>query len=193
MKKVFFKRILAYLIDCTILFFAMVLVNLFVPVFGDIEELNARLTTSMDNYTSGEITMDEFAEESNDISYDLMKATYISSIAGIVVYILYFVVFQAYNNGQTLGKKWLKLQVVKTDNNNVDINSLLRRSLFPYGILINFILVILLLFTSKSVYLNINTILSNIQIIIMFITLIMMFIKERGIHDYLANTKVIEA
>ncbi len=193
MKKVFFKRILAYLIDCTILFFAMVLVNLFVPVFGDIEELNARLTTSMDNYTSGEITMDEFAEESNDISYDLMKATYISSIAGIVVYILYFVVFQAYNNGQTLGKKWLKLQVVKTDNNNVDINSLLRRSLFPYGILINFILVILLLFTSKSVYLNINTILSNIQIIIIFITLIMMFIKERGIHDYLANTKVIEA
>ena len=193
MKKVFFKRILAYLIDCTILFFAMVLVNLFVPVFSDIEELNARLTTSMDNYTSGEITMDEFAEESNDISYDLMKATYISSIAGIVVYILYFVVFQAYNNGQTLGKKWLKLQVVKTDNNNVDINSLLRRSLFPYGILINFILVILLLFTSKSVYLNINTILSNIQIIIIFITLIMMFIKERGIHDYLANTKVIEA
>ena len=193
MKKVCFKRILAYLIDCTILFFAMVLVNLFVPVFGDIEELNARLTTSMDNYTSGEITMDEFAEESNDISYDLMKATYISSIAGIVVYILYFVVFQAYNNGQTLGKKWLKLQVVKTDNNNVDINSLLRRSLFPYGILINFILVILLLFTSKSVYLNINTILSNIQIIIIFITLIMMFIKERGIHDYLANTKVIEA
>lgn len=193
MKKVFFKRILAYLIDCTILFFAMVLVNLFVPVFGDIEELNARLTTSMDNYTSGEITMDEFVEESNDISYDLMKATYISSIAGIVVYILYFVVFQAYNNGQTLGKKWLKLQVVKTDNNNVDINSLLRRSLFPYGILINFILVILLLFTSKSVYLNINTILSNIQIIIIFITLIMMFIKERGIHDYLANTKVIEA
>ena len=117
MKKVFFKRILAYLIDCTILFFAMVLVNLFVPVFGDIEELNARLTTSMDNYTSGEITMDEFVEESNDISYDLMKATYISSIAGIVVYILYFVVFQAYNNGQTLGKKWLKLQVVKKTKN----------------------------------------------------------------------------
>ncbi len=193
MKKIFFKRILAYVIDCTILFFVMVLVNLFIPVFGDIEELNARLTTSMDNYTTGEITMDEFVEESNDISYNLMKATYISSIAGIVIYILYFVVFQAYNNGQTLGKKWLKLQVIKMDNSNVDINSLLRRSLFPYGILVNFILVILLLFTSKSVYLNINTILSNIQTIIIFITLIMMFIKERGVHDYLANTKVIEA
>ena len=193
MKKIFFKRILAYVIDCTILFFVMVLVNLFIPVFGDIEELNARLTTSMDNYTTGDITMDEFVEESNDISYNLMKATYISSIAGIVIYILYFVVFQAYNNGQTLGKKWLKLQVIKMDNSNVDINSLLRRSLFPYGILVNFILVILLLFTSKSVYLNINTILSNIQTIIIFITLIMMFIKERGVHDYLANTKVIEA
>ena len=158
-----------------------------------LEELNTRLTTSMESYTSGELTVDEFLEESEDISYDIMKATYISSIAGIVVYLLYFVVFQAYNNGQTLGKKWLKLQVVKTDDSNVDMNSLLRRSLFPYGILVNFILVVALLFASKHAYLSINTILSNIQMIIIFITLIMMFMKDRGIHDYLANTKVIEA
>lgn len=193
MKKIFFKRILAYIIDCVILFFAMLVVNLFIPTFGDVEELNTRLTTSMESYTSGELTVDEFLEESEDISYDIMKATYISSIAGIVVYLLYFVVFQAYNNGQTLGKKWLKLQVVKTDDSNVDMNSLLRRSLFPYGILVNFILVVALLFASKHAYLSINTILSNIQMIIIFITLIMMFMKDRGIHDYLANTKVIEA
>lgn len=193
MKKIFFKRILAYIIDCVILFFAMLVVNLFIPTFGDVEELNTRLTTSIESYTSGELTVDEFLEESEDISYDIMKATYISSIAGIVVYLLYFVVFQAYNNGQTLGKKWLKLQVVKTDDSNVDMNSLLRRSLFPYGILVNFILVVALLFASKHAYLSINTILSNIQMIIIFITLIMMFMKDRGIHDYLANTKVIEA
>lgn len=193
MKKIFFKRILAYIIDCVILFFVMLVVNLFIPTFGDVEELNTRLTTSMESYTSGELTVDEFLEESEDISYDIMKATYISSIAGIVVYLLYFVVFQAYNNGQTLGKKWLKLQVVKTDDSNVDMNSLLRRSLFPYGILVNFILVVALLFASKHAYLSINTILSNIQMIIIFITLIMMFMKDRGIHDYLANTKVIEA
>lgn len=193
MKKIFFKRILAYIIDCVILFFVMLVVNLFIPTFGDVEELNTRLTTSMESYTSGELTVDEFLEESEDISYDIMKATYISSIAGIVVYLLYFVVFQAYNNGQTLGKKWLKLQVVKTDDSNVDMNSLLRRSLFPYGILVNFILVVALLFASKHAYLSINTILSNIQMIIIFITIIMMFMKDRGIHDYLANTKVIEA
>lgn len=193
MKKIFFKRILAYIIDCVILFFAMLVVNLFIPTFGDVEELNTRLTTSMESYTSGELTVDEFLEESEDISYDIMKATYISSIAGIVVYLLYFVVFQAYNNGQTLGKKWLKLQVVKTDDSNVDMNSLLRRSLFPYGVLVNFILVVALLFASKHAYLSINTILSNIQMIVIFITLIMMFMKDRGIHDYLANTKVIEA
>lgn len=193
MKKIFFKRILAYIIDCVILFFVMLVVNLFIPTFGDVEELNTRLTTSMESYTSGELTVDEFLEESEDISYDIMKATYISSIAGIVVYLLYFVVFQAYNNGQTLGKKWLKLQVVKTDDSNVDMNSLLRRSLFPYGVLVNFILVVALLFASKHAYLSINTILSNIQMIVIFITLIMMFMKDRGIHDYLANTKVIEA
>lgn len=186
----FFKRILAYILDCIILFFAITIVNLFIPINSTATELSNKLTNLMNDYMEQNITTEEFNEEAKTINYQLAKETYISSIASIVVYILYFVVFQAYNNGQTLGKKLLKIQVVKKDESMVDINTLLIRSLIPYGILINFILVILILFANQGLYTNISNILNNVHTIVIFITLVMMMIKSRGTHDYLAKTKV---
>lgn len=190
--KLCFKRIGAYVLDCVVLFFALIFVSLFIPVFGNVENLNNKTVELMEKYVNKEITEDKFIEESNNINYELSKATYIRTIAGIVIYILYFVVFQSYNNGQTLGKKLFKIQVVKKDDKFPDINCLITRGLIPYGILVNFILVVLILFTSKSVYLNFSNVLSNIHTIVMVVTIIMMFVKGRGVHDYLANTKVVE-
>lgn len=189
---IFLKRILAYLIDCIILFFVITVVNLFIPVNGDAIEMSNKLTSLMEEYVSQEITAEEFNEQTLDLNYKITKATYISSITSIVIYILYFVVFQAYNNGQTLGKKLFKIQVMKQDDSKADINTLLIRSLIPYGILVNFILVILILFVGKSFYMSANNILSNIHMIVIFATLVMMMIKSKGIHDYMAKTKVTE-
>ena len=189
---IFLKRILAYLIDCIILFFVITVVNLFIPVNGDAIEMSNKLTSLMEEYVSQEITAEEFNEQTLDLNYKITKATYISSIASIVIYILYFVVFQAYNNGQTLGKKLFKIQVMKQDDSKADINTLLIRSLIPYGILVNFILVVLILFVGKSFYMSANNILSNIHMIVIFATLVMMMIKSKGIHDYMAKTKVTE-
>lgn len=192
MNKLFLKRVGAYLLDCTILFFALILVNLFVPTFGNIRELNERLTDMTDKYMAHEITAKELTEESQDINYDISKATYLSSIAGVVIYILYFVVLPVYNNGQTLMKKVFKIKVLKTDDSKVDINTMFIRCLLPYGILMNLVLVLLLLFVSKSLYLNINSALSTIHMFLMIITIIMMATQKRGLHDYVANTKVEE-
>ena len=192
MNKLFLKRVGAYLLDCTILFFALILVNLFVPTFGNISELNERLTDMTDKYMAHEITAKELTEESQDINYDISKATYLSSIAGVVIYILYFVVLPVYNNGQTLMKKVFKIKVLKTDDSKVDINTMFLRCLLPYGILMNLVLVLLLLFVSKSLYLNINSALSTIHMFLMIITIIMMATQKRGLHDYIANTKVEE-
>ena len=192
MNKLFFKRILAYLIDCVILFVAITLINVFIPTSGNTNELNKKLTNLMNDYMSEKVTIEEFTEQSEDLNYELTNATYISSVVGIIIYILYFVVFQAYNNGQTLGKKLLKLQVIKENGGRADVNTLLIRCLIPYGILVNFILIILILFVNKSLFLNISNILSNLHMIIIFITLIFMMIKSRGLHDYLAKTKIVE-
>lgn len=192
MNKLFFKRIAAYLIDCFILFLLMLVVNLFLPVSGDVNDLNNQATNLMEELAEGKIDTREFGSKSASLNYDLTKATYISSIAGIVIYILYFVVYQAYNKGQTLGKKWLKLRVVKENDKQVDINTLLVRCLIPYGILVNFLLVVVILFVSKGMYINISNVLSNLHMAIIFVTLMFMMLKSRGLHDYLARTKVEE-
>lgn len=192
MNKLFFKRIAAYLIDCFILFLLMLVVNLFLPVSGDVNDLNNQATNLMEELAEGKIDTREFGSKSASLNYDLTKATYISSVAGIVIYILYFVVYQAYNKGQTLGKKWLKLRVVKENDKPVDINTLLIRCLIPYGILVNFLLVVFILFVSKAMYINISNVLSNFHMAIIFITLMFMMIKSKGLHDYLARTKVEE-
>ena len=145
-----------------------------------------------DKYMAHEITAKELTERSQDINYDISKATYLSSIAGVVIYILYFVVLPVYNNGQTLMKKVFKIRVLKTDDSKVDINTMFLRCLLPYGILMNLVLVLLLLFVSKSLYLNINSALSTIHMFLMIITIIMMATQKRGLHDYIANTKVEE-
>ncbi len=190
--KISFKRIGAYIVDCLILFVVLLIVGMFIPTFGDARELSERLTSISDDYFNEKIDAKEYVEAANDVNYDISKATYLSSITGIVVYILYFVVFQAYNNGQTLGKKLFKIRVVKTDGSSLDINTLIKRCLIPYGILVNIVLLIMLLVTSKSVYISINGILSNIHLFIIAISIVMVFANNRGAHDYLAGTTVEE-
>ena len=186
------KRIGAFLVDCAILFFVLTITNLFIPKFVEVETLSDRTFEITQKYVDQEITEEKFIEETNNINYELSRGTYLSTISSIVIYILYFVVFQAYNRGQTLGKKLFRLQVLKTNGELPDINSLTGRCLIPYGILVNFISVILILFASKDIYLSVDGILGYVHIFVIFISIILMFINGRGIQDYLANTKVEE-
>ena len=102
------------------------------------------------------------------------------------------------DNSQKIIDKYVKKypnkvkSFIKENGGRADVNTLLIRCLIPYGILVNFILIILILFVSKSLFLNISNILSNLHMIIIFITLIFMMIKSRGLHDYLAKTKIVE-
>lgn len=188
--KIFFKRIGAFLIDCTILYFAITLVGLFVPVSSNVNDLSEKTMDIMDKYVNQEISEDKFIEETNNLNYEISKATYLNSIVGIVIYILYFVVYQSYNNGQTFGKKWLKLQVCKENGTSLGINDLLLRALIPYGLFINILSLILLLVLNKSMYISISGLISNVHLFVIVGTLILMAFKNKGLHDMLAKTKV---
>lgn len=190
--KIFFKRLGAFFVDCIILYFVLTIITPLIPTTIDVENLNNQSIEILEKYMNEEITDEKFVEDTNDISYKLSKGTYLSSIAGIVIYILYFVVYQSYNSGQTLGKKLFKIRVVKMDDTNPGINSLLKRCLIPYGILVNFILAVLILVASKNIYITTNTILAYIHVIVLFVSIITMMVKSRGLHDYLANTKIEE-
>jgi len=196
------KRISAYLIDILFLFVLISLITeikFINPYYDKYIETYESYNEILEQYSNEEITEAEFNKLYNINYYNVTKYSISYNIIIIVVIFLYFVVFQKFNNGQTLGKKLMKIKIV---NNNEEKNvSLLKyfiRSLPMYFIyvggliplIINSILVFIL---NENNYMNVTMIISYAFLIISIVSFVMINIRkdERGIQDLLANTKVI--
>ena len=128
-----------------------------------------------------------------DLGYDISKQTVIISIVSIVISLLYYVVYPCYNNGQTFGKKLMKIKIKKTNDKELSMNDLLIRSMINNSVLVSIINVILVLFLSKDLYLSTSSFVGVIQYIVLIISLIMIaFTKNaQGLHDKVVHTEVV--
>ena len=115
-------------------------------------------------------------------------------IAEVVLLILYFIVFQFYNKGQTFGKKLMKLRVVNNNGNELTLNQVTCRALIIDSILINLFMIAALLFSGRNYYYYASLSLQILSGIIIFVTLMMIFFRKdgRGLHDVVTGTKVIQ-
>ena len=134
-----------------------------------------------------------FDKDNVNYNYKLIKLSIVSTIVSILVILLYFVVIQYYFNGQTVGKKIMKLRVVSNSSKKLNILNYLIRSLILNSVLINTLSIIMVFALSKNNYLIYNEIIYVVNYIIeMAIIFMMGFNKDnRGLQDYVANTKVI--
>lgn len=196
------KRISAYLIDILFLFVLISLITeikFINPYYDKYIETYESYNEILEQYSNEEITEAEFNKLYNINYYNVTKYSISYNIVIIVVIFLYFVVFQKFNNGQTLGKKLMKIKV--TNNNEESKVSLIKyfiRSLPMYFIyvggliplIINSVLVFIL---NENNYMNVTMIISYAFLIISIVSFVMINIRkdERGIQDLLANTKVI--
>lgn len=136
---------------------------------------------------------DSFNEDNVSYNYKLIKLSIVSTIVSMLVILLYFVVIQYYFNGQTVGKKIMKLRVVSNSSKKLNILNYLFRSLILNSVLINTLSIIMVIVLSKNDYLIYNEIIYVVNYIMeMAIIFMMGFTKDnRGLQDYVANTKVI--
>lgn len=190
-KASFVKRLCAYIIDY---FIILLVISLLATPFNDVkktEKLQSESTEIIQKYQNGEITANEYFERSSNVIYSLSRTTGITTFIEIVIAILYYVVFQLYNKGQTIGKKLLKIKVVSLEG-DLSMNQLIFRSLICNMILLNIINFALITFSNKTMFAGVYIALSMIQYLIMFISAFMATTKEgRTIHDRIANTRVI--
>lgn len=190
-KASFVRRICAYVIDYLII---VLLVSLISAPFIDAkktEKLQKETTEIMEKYQKGEITPDDYMKLSSSNLYKLGRTTGVTTFIEIIVAILYYVVFQLYNKGQTLGKKLLKIKVISEDG-DLNMNQLLFRSLICNMILLNIINFGLVTFAGKDIYVGVYATISVIQYIIMFVSIILATTNEgRTIHDRIAHTRVV--
>lgn len=196
------KRISAYLIDILFIFLIINLISqikFINPYYDKYMSAYENYSNILEDYTNGNITEDEFNSMYNASYYEVSKYSVSYNIVIVVCIILYYGVFQKYNNGQTLGKKLMKIKIVdnNTEENISLVNSLIRLLPMYYiyiggliPLIINSILVLVL---NENVFMNISLIISYLFLFISIISFGFICFKKdnRGIHDILSNTKVI--
>ena len=192
-KAMLFQRVLAFVVD---VFLVTMLVSLMATPFVDVEKsnkLSKESTELMEKYQSNSIGLKDFLSEYSVLSYKMARNTGLISLLTIIVNILYFVVFQIYNNGQTLGKKLLKIRIVSNDK-ELTMNQMIFRSLIANFILLELLSFTFMLFSSKYTYFYGVGVFEFIQYTVVLASVIMIGFRKDGcaVHDLLAKTKVIK-
>ena len=194
-KAMFSQRLLAFLLDVVILSIITTLITAFIPLNDNASKLYEEQNQILEDYVGGTSSMEDYVNQMVDIEYDIAKYTVVSSIIAVVISLLYYVVYPCYNNGQTFGKKLMKIRIKKTNDKDLSMNDLLIRSMVNNSILLNIICIALVLFLSKDLYLTTTSLVSWLQYLVMIISVIMIaFTKNaQGLHDKLAKTEVVQA
>ena len=191
-KAFFIQRVIAYIVD---MFLVMLISSLLTTPFVNgetVTKLSNESNQVIENYANGKIDAKTYFSQVIDISYEEMKVTGLANIITITVVILYFIVLQTYNNGQTLGKRLMRIKVMKNNNKDLTMNDMISRNLFTNSILADILIVTITLF-GKSAYFYGSTIVRLLQYLFILITFFMIIIRKdgRGLPDMIAKTKVV--
>ena len=111
-KALFVQRFIAFLLDIFILSSIASLISYPFLDAKSINKLNKNSSEVIEKYTTGEIDMNTYVDEAKGISYQLSQKQGVISLVTLFLSVLYFIVYQYYNNGQTVGKKVMKIKVV---------------------------------------------------------------------------------
>lgn len=189
----FNKRFFAYVIDIFIVLVIANLITMFIPISEKTQDYYKELQTTQKKMYDKEIDVKEYTDIVLEDNYNISKGTVLISLTSIIIYILYFVVYQVYNNGQTVGKKLMKIKVKSITDEPLSINTMLFRALIIYGIAANIINLILILLLKKELYLSISNTISIIQSLIVIISVFMILFskQKKGIHDIITKTEVV--
>lgn len=193
-KPYFFPRLVAYIIDVTLVSIVCSGILFLFPKNENYSKYLKEYQEVQTNFIDNKIGADEYIHKVADITYDIDYSNVLSMIVEVVLLILYFIVFQFYNKGQTFGKKLMKLRVVNNNGNELTLNQVTCRALIIDSILINLFMIAALLFSGRNYYYYASLSLQILSGIIIFVTLMMIFFRKdgRGLHDVVTGTKVIQ-
>lgn len=192
-KALFSQRVVAFMID--ILLISVISAILTTPFIDSksVVKLNDSNQEIVDKYMAGEINQKTYFTESMNITYQLARKNGILTLVTLFLEVLYFIVFQFYKGGQTIGKKIMKIKVSSTDG-DLTINQVLVRSLIIDMILLDMVVFGFVIFAPENIYFYGTLFLEMIQYAVIFISIFMICGKQkRGLHDLITHTEVIKA
>ncbi len=189
------KRIFAYIIDLFLISLITQFI-LMIPVFSNISD---RYTESASEYfelvyksTSGSSDID--ADAIIEKTYEVQKNSQTINIITIGLLILYFGVTAYICNGQTIGKKILKLKIVPAKGKVLNPSLFILRAIIVTNLIPRILMIFITSYCTPSTWYTYSNIIANAQYMILFLILGFMIFRddERGLHDIICNTKVIK-
>ena len=189
-----FSRLVSFFIDIIVLSILLSLLTFWIPESKTYTEAKERDNEITNQFSKGEITSEQFFNEYFENSYVMEKERVGISIISVILSLGYFGTYAFYNNGQTLGKRLMRIKVVTDKDKSPSHISLIARALIINSVLASLLSCIIILFITKGQYVYTIGAIQVIQSIIMVISLFMVAFKKdkRGIHDIIAKTKVVQ-
>ena len=117
MKVSFKKRLFAYLIDFVLLTTIVTIINCVLPTTTKQVEINKELDSLQQDLLDGEIDNKQYFDGYKKLLPELDKSNMAINVCNLVFILGYFIIIPVVNNGQTLGKKILKIKIEKIDGN----------------------------------------------------------------------------
>lgn len=192
-KSNFGKRLVAYILDAIIVSLIFSVLTMFIKESNNLINLNNQLNTISENFINKTITMKEYFNQYSSIEYLISKEMFLQNLFSLILMIGYFVILPYYYNGQTIGKKLMKIKIVKEDD-KLTINDLALRSLLSNGIAMTFIeLALIFLIKDKAYFITIS-ILSFIQFLLVITSIFMILYRKdkKALHDIVCKTLVVD-
>ncbi len=192
------KRLSAYLIDILLIYF--IANTIFMVVFKD---EYSRFAKSSEEYiatiqkvaekTKDTKSIETIAEETKELNYNYLKLGTTSTILTLSIQIIYFVFAQYFNNGQTLGKKILKIRIKQIGEERLNAGLFVLRESLLFVLPIKIIDLVCLLTTKMNTYLTINALTSNIETLVTLAIIGFMLFRNdgRGLHEIISRTEVV--
>lgn len=186
------RRVGAYIIDYFIISILILILTVFIPVTTQEVDHSNTIISKTSQFAKGEITLPEYYTDYQEIAYNLAKLDLPINIANVVIIFIYFIIIPYFQNGQTFGKKLLKIRVVK-EKGKLTILDLIIRAIINEKLLTLIIALGVVYLTKAALY---NTIVSSLNmvqggLIIASIGMIL-FRKDRlGLQDIITKTKVV--
>lgn len=194
-KALFIQRLAAFIID---IFLISCVASLFSYPFLDNKSINSlteNATELIESYSKGDIDIDTYTSEVKGVTYELAKKQGVTSLITITLSVLYFVVYQYKKQGQTFGKKLLKIKVVSSDKDKLTTNNYVIRALIINSILVDLIGLTFVVFSNVDAYFYSNMVCGFVRygLLLTCAFMVMWSNSGMGLHDRLAHTMVVKA
>lgn len=194
MQAKFSRRLYAFLIDVFIILCVSFSLNLLIPKNHNIVVLESELTDVRSDYLKREIDTSIYLNRYATIQKSLDQQYIPNNILNVILIFGYFVLLPYYWNGKTIGKKLLKIKIVKSDTKEkVSLNDYLLRTLIINGVACFIVSMCVVFLVPDFEYFMVTTIFGIIQFLLVIISSFMIIYRhdKKGVQDLVSGTQVV--